>query len=166
MSVMCIECGDQLDAERADLGYQYCTKKRCQSKHHKGITVTAIGVNKSADTFVVGDPEEIRRRAESGEFGKKDKGLGVDYRNAGTPPPRRSPDGPVAPPQRQAPARRAWTAEQEKIVRLYHDMGLTPRQIVERARVNTPRLGITESLVTTIICAPPRRPGGARDRRA
>jgi hypothetical protein len=36
-------------------------------------------------------------------------------------------------------------------------MGLTPRQISERARDNTPRLGITESLAAEIICSfPPK----------
>lgn len=152
----CIECGDELLPERAELGYQYCTKKQCQIKHHKGMTITSIGVNKSADTFVIGDQEEVRKRAEAGEFGKKDSGLGINYRSAQPPPgvaykeTRRS--GSVT---RRTPARRPWTREQEKIVRLYNGMGLTPRQIVERAHENTPELGITETLVTKIMCSPP-----------
>lgn len=165
MATVCIECGDELVAERAELGYQYCTKKLCQSKHYEGITVTAIGVNKSADSFIIGDPDEIRRRAEAGEFAKKDSSLGIDYRRAGSgagpapaPQPRRS----SVPVPRQASPRRTWTPEQEKIVRLYNDMGLTPRQIVERARANTPKLGITEALVTKIMCAPPSRSNDKR----
>ena len=154
----CIECGDVLLPERAELGYQYYTKKQCQDKHYKGLTVTAIGVNKSADTFVVGDKDEIRKRAETGEFGKKDSGLGINYRSphAGEPvtSTARQSSGAVSQP---IPAQRPWTQQQERIVRLYHSMGLTPRQIVERARENTPRLGITESLVTRIICSPPQR---------
>jgi hypothetical protein len=158
LTVKCIECGGELLDERAELGYQYCTKKQCQEKHHRGLTITSIGVNKSADTFIIGDPEEIRRRAEAGEFGKKDSGLGVDYRSSHAdteiPPPARLPPGPAT---RKTRPQRPWSREQEKIVRLYNDMGLTPRQIVERARANTPALGITESLVTKIICAPPRK---------
>lgn len=154
----CIECGDELLSERAELGYQYCTKKQCQAKHHKGLTITAIGVNKSADTFIIGDQEEIRKRAEAGEFGKKDSGLGIDYRDLRADQEVSSTEcrsrGAVTP---RKPARRPWTREQEKIVRLYNDMGLTPRQIVERARVNTPQLGITESLITKIVCSPPRK---------
>ncbi len=42
-------------------------------------------------------------------------------------------------------------------MRLYHDMGLRPAEIVERAARNTPRLGITAALVTRILSA--RRPG-------
>jgi hypothetical protein len=153
LTVKCIECGDELVSERSELGYNYCTKKQCQAKHHRGLTITAIGVNKSADTFIVGDQEEIRKRAESGEFAKKDSGLGINYRSpqTGVEIPSR-PSGSVS---RKTSAQRPWTREQEKIVRLYNGMGLTPRQIVERARKNTPKLGITESLVTKIMCSPP-----------
>lgn len=158
MAVTCIECGDELLAERAELGYKYCTKKQCQAKHHQGLTITTVGVNKSADTLIVGDPEEIRKRAEAGEFGKKDSGLGVNYRVPPTGAERPSEAQPSRPVTRRKPLPpRPWSREQEKIVRLYNDMGLTPRQIVERARENTPGLGITESLVTKIICSPPRR---------
>ncbi len=157
MTVTCIECGDELLGERAELGYKYCTKEQCQAKHHQGLAITVIGVNKSADTFIIGDPEEIRRRGEAGEFGKKDSGLGVDYRSSHTGPERPSPARrPSDPVTRKTPPPRPWSREQEKIVRLYNGMGLTPRQIVERARENTPQLKITESLVTKIICSPPR----------
>lgn len=158
MTVKCIECGDELLSERAELGYRYCTKKQCQAKHHNGLTITAIGVNKSADTFIVGDQEELRQRAEAGEFAKKDSGLGIGYRSSrvgGKMPTRQHEPG--GSPTRRAPARRPWTREQEKIVRLYHGMGLTPRQIVERARENTPQLRITESLVIKIMCSPPAK---------
>lgn len=156
LAVKCIECGDELLPERVELGYRYCTKKQCQAKHHKGLTITAIGVNKSADTFIVGDQDELRKRGEAGEFGKKDSGLGIGYRSArdaagvAYQQPRRSGSA-----SRRTSARRPWTREQEKIVRLYNGMGLTPRQIVERAGKNTPGLGITETLVTKIMCSPP-----------
>jgi hypothetical protein len=152
--VKCVDCGDELLLERAELGYKYCTKKQCQAKHYRGLTVTAIGVNKSADALVVGDVDEIKKRAEAGEFGKKDSGLGINYRSPQAVPKKRESSGAVSQP---IPARRPWTREQEKIVRLYHSMGLTPRQIVERARKNTPRLGITENLITKIMCSPPLR---------
>jgi hypothetical protein len=59
----------------------------------------------------------------------------------------------------QRPARaasRAWTPQQENLVRLYHDMGLTPRAIVDRARQAAPRLGLDERLVVQILAARPR----------
>lgn len=151
--MVCIECGDELPVERAELGYRYCMKEQCQAKHYQGLTITVVGVNKSADTIIVGDQDEIMRRGEAGEFGKKDSGLGINYRSPQTSvaATRR---GPVAKPTRP---NRPWNREQEKIVRLYHDMGLNPRQIVARAKENTPRLRITESLVTKILCTPPQR---------
>jgi hypothetical protein len=156
LHVRCIECGDELLAERAELGYRYCTKEQCQAKHHKGLTITAIGLNKSADTFIVGDQDEIRRRAEAGEFAKKDSGLGINYRTPGPAVPTKRGQPDTSPNVRLA-ARRPWTGEQEKVVRLYHSMGLSPRQIAERARANTPRLGITENLATKIICSLPTK---------
>ena len=151
--VCCVECGDELLAERAELGYTYCTKDACQAKRHRGLVVTTVGMNKSGDTVVVGDLGEIRERGEAGEFARKDTGLGLDYRplGAGSRAVQRPPQ---SPPRR--PAARAWTAEQERLVRIYHDMGLNPRQIAERARESAPRLAITESLAVRILSAPRR----------
>ena len=154
-TVNCIECGDELPAERAELGYTYCTKETCQKKHFRGLRVTVVGTNKGADNIVVGDAEEVRRRGEAGELATKDTGLGLDYRSAThseTPRPHRA-----QPTQHPARPRRPWTPQQEQLVRLYHDMGLSPSAIVERARQTSPRLGITERLAVQILSAPPRR---------
>jgi hypothetical protein len=61
------------------------------------------------------------------------------------------------PPQTRSPGGGTWTPQQEKLVRFYHDMGLSPRQIAERARQNAPRLGVTERLAVQILSSPPRR---------
>ena len=158
-AVTCIECGDEIPGERAQLGYRYCTKVECQAVHYRGVSITAIGGNKSADSFIVADVDEIRRRGEAGEFAKKDTALGLDYRVPPTAPTASPAARRPARVQglRSAPSRRPWTAEQEKIVRIYHGMGLNPRQIAERARENVPRLGITERLATQIMSALPRR---------
>ncbi|HEY0815519.1 MAG TPA: hypothetical protein VGE11_19795 [Pseudonocardia sp.] len=120
--------------------------------------VTTVGMNKSGDTVVVGDAAKIRERGEAGELTRKDTGLGLDYRplRTGPRPVRRvPPPSPSSPPPRR-PTARAWTAEQERLVRIYHDMGLNPRQIAERARENAPRLAITESLAVRVLSAPRR----------
>jgi hypothetical protein len=59
----------------------------------------------------------------------------------------------AAPTSPRRPTRRAWKAEQERLVRVYHEMGLNPRQIAERARESAPRLAITESLAVRILSA-------------
>jgi hypothetical protein len=157
----CVECGDELPGERVELGYAYCTKAECQAVRHRGLTITTFGVNKSADSFVIADADEVRRRGEAGGFGRKDNALGLDYRQPEPAAPPRSASRKPTPAPTPARARRAerarWTPEQQKVVRLYHDMGLNPRQIVERARQNAPRLGITERLAVQILSATPRR---------
>lgn len=158
----CTECGEQLLAERAALGYDYCTSPVCQKKRYRGPKVTVIGVNKSADVFLVADDAEIARRGESGEFGKKNTNLGIGYRGAGpeVPPPAapRVVHPPVLhPPGLPAALRRRWSSQQEKVVRLYHDMGCNPMQILERAGANNPRLGITAALIRDILATPERR---------
>jgi hypothetical protein len=164
-ALTCTECGEQLLAERAALGYDYCTKPVCQKKRYRGPKVTAVGVNKSADVFIVADDAEIARRGESGEFGKKNTSLGIGYRGAGpvsgpvsgpaVPPPTAS--RPVHPPARSAALRRRWSRQQEKVIRLYHNMGCNPMQILERAETNNPRLRITAALIRDILATPGRR---------
>jgi hypothetical protein len=153
-SVRCIECGDQLSNERAELGYGYCTKPECQAVHHRGLVITTVGVNKSADSILLAAEDEIRRRGEAGEFGRKDTALGLNYRGGPTGPTGRNrrPEQPRPAPAR-SPDRARWTPQQEKIVRLYHEMGLSPRRIAERAQQNAPRLGITERLAVQILSA-------------
>ena len=143
--------------ERVELGYDYCTKPMCQKKRHRGLKVTTVGVHKSADTLVVGEDREIVRRGESGEFTGRDPRLGLDYRETAPTPHRSSPavSPPSRPAVRPAPAgRRAWSRTQEDVVRLYHDMGLRPDEIVERARRNNPRLGITRQMVHAVLATP------------
>ncbi|WP_116706460.1 hypothetical protein [Actinomycetospora cinnamomea] len=152
MSTSCVGCGRGIPAERAELGYTYCTAPACQAAHRRGPTVTAVAVNKSGDAYRVAEPDEIAARAAAGEFGAKNTGLGTGHEDVPrVPAPRR-------PRPRQAARREAptWTPAQENVVRLYAEMGLSPRQIVERARRNTPRLGITEALVVRVLSAPRR----------
>jgi hypothetical protein len=154
-TVHCVECGDELPAERAGLGYTYCTKDTCQKKHYRGLRVTVAGTHKGADAIVALDADEVRRRGEAGELAR-DTGLGLDYRSGvGHDTPHRPRPAPAS--QRPARPRRPWTPQQEKLVRLYHDMGLSPGRIAERARQTAPRLGITERLAVQILSAPPRR---------
>jgi hypothetical protein len=144
----CIGCGEELLEERAELGYEYCLAPACQERYRQGPAVTAVGVNKSGESFVVAEPEDVARRAEAGEFAAK---------NAAVPPtPASGIPRPRTPQRRRttAPAQRPWTPEQEKLVRVYHEMGLSPREIVERCRTAAPRLGVDERLVVRILSSP------------
>ena len=156
MSTDCIGCGRGIPAERAELGYTYCTAPDCQARFRQGPTVTAVAVNKSGDAFRVADPDEIAARAAAGEFAQKNTGLGTVSEDPGHVAVPRVPAQRRAPRRPPRTARPAWTPAQEKIVRLYADMGLSPRRIAERARQNTPRLDITENLAVRILSSPRR----------
>lgn len=158
MSTFCIGCGREIAAERAELGYTYCTAPACQAEYRRGPTVTAVAVNKSGDAFRVAPSDdaadEIAARAAAGEFATKNTGLGTVHETTPHIPAPRRPR-PARPVRAAKPS---WTPAQENIVRLYADMGLSPRQIVERARQNTPRLGVTETLAVRILSSARRSP--------
>ncbi|WP_331630610.1 hypothetical protein [Actinomycetospora sp.] len=145
----CVGCGEELLPERVELGYRYCLAPACQERYREGPAVTAVGVNKSGESFVVAEPEDVRRRAESGELAAK---------NATVPPtPASGMPRPRTPSEPHRPVRtptRPWTPEQENLVRIYHEMGLSPRGIVERCRSSAPRLGLDERLVVRILSSP------------
>jgi hypothetical protein len=50
----CVSCGDDLHPERAEK-YDYCMKPECQAKNLKGLTMVAVGVNKSAEQYLLLD---------------------------------------------------------------------------------------------------------------
>ncbi|MHC1560090.1 hypothetical protein ACR9E3_14130 [Actinomycetospora sp. C-140] len=154
MTSNCIGCGREIPAERTELGYTYCTAPACQARYRQGPTVTAVAVNKSGDAYRVAEPEDIAARAAAGEFATKNTGLGTVHQDTPRVPAQRRPK--ARPTRTTRPATPTWTPAQENIVRLYADMGLSPRQIAARARENTPRLGVTENLAVRILSAPRR----------
>src|SRR2546423_8743157 len=60
----CVTCGSELHPERAKK-YDYCMAPECQEKNLKGLTMVAVGVNKSAEQYMLLDDEtrdELARR--------------------------------------------------------------------------------------------------------
>ncbi len=56
INTKCITCGDELHPERAKK-YDYCMKPECQAKNLKGLTMVAVGVNKSAEQYMLLDED-------------------------------------------------------------------------------------------------------------
>ncbi|MDX6248866.1 MAG: hypothetical protein QOF10_2226 [Kribbellaceae bacterium] len=152
----CITCGDALHPERA-AKYSYCTKPDCQEQNLKDLTIVSIGVNKSADQFMVLDEktsDELARGQHHdprrGSYGRQsyDPPTG---RSASQPAPDRS-SKPVAPEKRNPaspPAGRRWTESQQRLAVLYNEQGLNPDKIAEK-------LGLSRYLVTQMILTAPR----------
>jgi DNA-binding CsgD family transcriptional regulator len=68
----CITCGSELHPDRAKK-YNYCMAPECQEKNLKGLTMVAIGVNKSAEQYMLLD-DQTRDELASGKFADQRRG--------------------------------------------------------------------------------------------
>jgi hypothetical protein len=160
----CVTCGSELHPERAEK-YDYCMAPECQEKNLKGLTMVAVGVNKSAEQYMLLD-EDTKDELARGKYHDQRRG------SFGTSTPSSPPSGPLDGPARAAaaapapvkPARRAqppqlrsaqsraaphdvprpWTKSQEKLALLYNEQGRRPEEIAQK-------LGLSTYLVTQII---------------
>lgn len=153
----CVTCGSDLHPERAEK-YDYCMAPECQKKNLKGLTMVAVGVNKSAEQYLLLD-DETRDELARGKFHDQRRGsFGTSVpAQAGSPVPADGPASATAPvrpvrPPHPRPAqrhprptqRRPWTASQERLALLYNEQGRRPEEIAQK-------LGLTTYQVTQII---------------
>jgi hypothetical protein len=150
----CITCGSELHPDRAKK-YNYCMAPECQEKNLKGLTMVAVGVNKSAEQYLLLD-EQTKDELASGKFADQRRG------SFGTSVPSASPAeagaSPASQPVRSQPARpnsarpnpsrhqpaptrraapKPWTKSQEKLALLYNEQGLRPEEIAQKLRLST-----------------------------
>jgi hypothetical protein len=133
--------------------------RECQEKNVKGLTMVAVGMNKAADELVILD-ERTREELAGGRYQDQRRGSFGPLPQAPRPEAAAAVGGAVSRPARpvrpqpgtrtRTPARRPWTASQEKLAILYNQQGLRPDEIAQK-------LGISRYLVTQIIL-------GARNR--
>ena len=169
----CITCGSELHPDRAEK-YNYCMAPECQRKNLKGLDLVAIGLNKSAEQYLLLD-QQTRDELASGKFADQRRGSfgtslpsappaavgGAAVRpaaraqsdrvqSARTQPDRAqsarpAPRRPARPRPAAPPApRKAWTRSQEKLALLYNEQGQRPDEIARK-------LGLSTYLVTQII---------------
>jgi DNA-binding CsgD family transcriptional regulator len=69
----CITCGIELHPDRAKK-YNYCMSPECQEKNLKSLTMVAVGVNKSAEQYMILD-EQTRDDLATGKFADQRRGL-------------------------------------------------------------------------------------------
>jgi DNA-binding CsgD family transcriptional regulator len=88
----CITCGSELHPDRAKK-YNYCMAPECQEKNLKGLTMVAIGVNKSAEQYMLLD-EQTRDELASGKFADQRRGsFGTSVPSPGQSTPGQSTPG-------------------------------------------------------------------------
>jgi hypothetical protein len=167
----CVTCGSELHPERAKK-YDYCMAPECQEKNLKRLTMVAVGVNKSAEQYMLLD-DETRDELARGKYHDQRRGsFGTSVASQpgptvpaqpGTPAQASAPSPATAtlPParrdrpaqRRQAPSRpaqsrpaprRPWSKSQEKLALLYNEQGRRPEEIAQK-------LGLSTYLVTQII---------------
>ena len=68
----CVTCGSELHPERAEK-YDYCMAPECQEKNLKGLTMVAVGVNKSAEQYLLLD-DETKDELARGKFHDQRRG--------------------------------------------------------------------------------------------
>jgi DNA-binding CsgD family transcriptional regulator len=152
----CITCGSELHPDRAKK-YDYCMKPECQEKNLKGLTMVAVGVNKSAEQYLLLD-EQTRDELAQGKFADQRRGsFGTSVPSpspaeAGTAATAATAVRPQPAPRRPAPSRPAvtraprspWTKSQERLALLYNEQGKRPEEIAAK-------LGLSTYTVTQII---------------
>ena len=157
----CVTCGSELHPERAEK-YDYCMAPECQEKNLKGLTMVAVGVNKSAEQYMLLD-EDTKDELARGKYHDQRRGsFGTSTPSSPASSPAR-PAGPDRPARRAQPAQprpaqprpaqsrpalrdvpRPWTKSQEKLALLYNEQGRRPEEIAQK-------LGLSPYLVTQII---------------
>ena len=153
----CVTCGSELHPERAEK-YDYCMAPECQEKNLKGLTMVAVGVNKSAEQYLLLD-EETKDELARGKYHDQRRGsFGTSVASqTGSPAEATAPAQPLrrarpAQPRRPEPRpvqsrpapRRPWSKSQEKLALLYNEQGRRPDEIAQK-------LGLSIYLVTQII---------------
>ena len=157
----CVTCGSELHPERAKK-YDYCMAPECQKKNLKGLTMVAVGVNKSAEQYMLLD-EETKDELARGKYHDQRRGsFGTSTSSAPASSPARAaapaksahrnrapqPRPAQAQPAQPRPALRdvprPWTKSQEKLALLYNEQGKRPDEIAQK-------LGLSTYLVTQII---------------
>jgi len=139
--------------------------RECQEKNLKGLTMVAVGVNKSAEQYMILD-ENTRDELASGKyrdqrrefFGTRAPAPAEAPASAQAPVPAQASAPAQAPAPAQVPAtakprpqaaRRTatpppWTRSQEKLALLYNEQGLRPDEIAAK-------LGLSPYQVAQII---------------
>src|SRR5580700_9678138 len=96
----CVTCGSELHPERARK-YNYCMAPECQEKNAKGLTMVAVGVNKSAEQYLILD-EDTREELASGKYHDQRRGSFGPSAPRSLAGPAAGPSGAAAGPSRTA----------------------------------------------------------------
>jgi hypothetical protein len=164
----CVTCGTELHPERAKK-YNYCMSPECQAKNLKGLTMVAVGVNKSAEQYLLLDDETKAELAE-GKYHDQRRGTFGRAAPAPAPPaPAQPTHGSAAPQPTDGPATPQPPAAQPALAR---PAASTPPSPAASPRPGRPTPGAAprpgQPAATRAVPtrpAGPRQPGTSSQRR-
>jgi len=126
---------------------------QCQEKNARGLTMVAVGVNKSAEQYLLLD-DQTKADLAGGKYHDQRRGSFGTSPSAAAKPRPDTAQPPVSPPRRRRvsddrPGRRPvprkpWSVKQRRLALLYNEQGLRPDEIAAK-------IGLSTYLVTQII---------------
>jgi hypothetical protein len=149
----CITCGAELHPERAKK-YNYCMAPDCQAKNLKGLTMVAVGVNKSAEQYLLLDEDTKTELAEGKYHDQRRGSFGVPASSPAAASPG-APAGPAQAAPAQTPAEPAHTGPAQA----------TPAQGPGSQRPGSRRPAAPASASRPRTASQPRQPGTPSQRR-
>ena len=149
----CITCGAELHPERAKK-YNYCMAPDCQAKNLKGLTMVAVGVNKSAEQYLLLDEDTKTELAEGKYHDQRRGSFGVPASSPAAATPG-APAGPAQAAPAQTPAEPAHTGPAQA----------TPAQGPGSQRPGSRRPAAPASASRPRTASQPRQPGTPSQRR-
>ena len=81
----CRNCGGEFSAERAELGYDYCTSPACVEACLEPLNVVAVSVNKAADQYVLREHLRLPKHVAESSIDAGSGSLGLRFRKPQTP---------------------------------------------------------------------------------
>jgi hypothetical protein len=129
----CRNCGGEFSAERANLGYDYCTSPPCVEACLAPLNVVAVSVNKAADQFVLRDHLHLPKHVAESSI---DAGgsLGLRVREPPTPRQPRSTSDAIGQLEAELDAKLAGEADPARRRKLLNDHNAKLRRLNIRYR--------------------------------
>jgi hypothetical protein len=161
----CVTCGAVLHPERAKK-YNYCMAPDCQAKNLKGLTMVAVGVNKSAEQYLLLDEDTKTELAEGKYHDQRRGSFGVPASSPAAASPG-APAGPAQAAPAQTPAEPAHTGPAQTPAELAHTgpAQATPAQGPGSKRPGSRRPAAPASASRPRTASQPRQPGTPSQRR-
>lgn len=125
-ALKCVTCGDEILPERAELGFEYCTKAACVRENGAGLIVAEISQHKSNPEYVILNGERGERALKDMREGKYRRDPVVVKRES------RKSDFRVAKGSFAKPKPQTHDANRVKFVQALRDQGYRVDEIVDK----------------------------------